>query len=190
MARGIEVLQAAADGKRIRTDNGLWMDFGWLKSNWRIGALWDNEWVIEEPTMTFAEAVTALDAGQIVSRQERRYRKHPTKGNAYQLGLKGWEMGDAPGTSKWVWNPSGSPDAEVYFSGEDLHATDWRVVTERENETHLPSQSEAISMLINVPTLRDELGIPVSRVGSRSAREIIKGLAKEYPAMFRKEDEE
>ncbi len=202
MARGVEVLQAAVEGKRIRPADARWTFPGerWLmldsKQRWfwdenhtpvgfSVNSVFTQGWEVEEPPMTFAQAVAAMDAGQIVSRQERRYRKHPTKSNAYQLGLEGWEMGDAPGTTKWVWSPSGSPDAEVYFSGEDLHATDWRIVREPEKETRLPSQSEAISTLTSSPILSNGYG----SIGLRPARDIIKGLAKEYPAMFRKEDE-
>ena len=131
MAKGLEVLQAALAGKRVRKagESGWWH---WdpnryalvtdSRTPWAISgfiALWENDWEIEaDAPMTFFEADKAMLAGKVVQRSAEG-------------------MGD-----RWLWRKD--PSSEWYqcadplegganwgggsLEFDDIHATDWRIV--------------------------------------------------------------
>jgi hypothetical protein len=74
--------------------------------------LWHSEWEIEEPPMTFAEAVEAMDAGQTVERE--------SIGQFSRRGSDGYEYWE---TNALRWLPTA-------FGYGAIRATDWRIVTE------------------------------------------------------------
>lgn len=130
MARGLEVLRAAIeDGRRVWLrggDNTGWIrwepsTWRWLDSdaneaviNWRV--FWSNDWEVEpapSPTegLTFAEAVAAMDRGEVVEHSYRRFR---IRGEGYAM---------------WCEHVDGNAGWEKYtFDYDDIHATDWKVV--------------------------------------------------------------
>lgn len=137
MARGIEVLQAAMRGKKIRAIDMEFPGDGWLTWGSRyhqfwderhkvvdllIGTLWREDWEIEREgsqCMTFADAMAAMDAGKIVERKTatggtiryRRVMKQTTL--QYQQTALPWRG----------WHPM-VVDADV------MSATDWTIVGE------------------------------------------------------------
>lgn len=178
MARGLEVLQAALSGKRVR----MGPRYGWLR--WcptchtlepsiehgghalpygvTVHELWHENWEIEEPTLTFTEAVAAMDAGQTV-----------TKGDGSTQFR--WEDTDywyrTDGDHEWF------PDA--VFGWEEVHATDWRIVTE-ESKDERPSLEEAERFVTE--------HLASSKARQFAMTRMLQRLAARWPAMFRKED--
>lgn len=139
MAQGLEVLQAALAGKRVRFyKHEAWSS--WINAEelrwFEIYCLWHYDWEIEDPRMTFAEAVAAIEAGAIVERPNRfdtlrlttQFRR---QGTDYEARFRDDEGG-------WTaWHYEG-------FAYEDIHATDWRVVTaEPQDERPTAGQLEA-----------------------------------------------
>ena len=136
MARGIEVLQAALSGKRVRqligpnrsewlrwSGSGIVGEDGGARSL-AVRELWEGDWEIDEPTLTFAEAVAAMDAGQTVERGVFWIRR--------QGSAEKYEYSSDQGIS---WH-----DCDAWDFG-DFHATDWRIVR------------EALVQGVNVPDL-------------------------------------
>ena len=128
MAQGIEVLQAAFAGKRLgyRRPDGViaWYEPAEFLGNFVGLDVIRKEWQIAEPTLTFTDAVAAMDAGQIVTKGDGA-TKYRWEGSDY------WYCTD--GDQEWF------PDA--VFGWEEIHATDWRIVR------------EALVQGVNVPDL-------------------------------------
>lgn len=191
MARGIDVVQAVLAGQRVRIHGTHWWhtwDASVGKFRREDGEMWcpssrqllTYEWDIEELLMTFTEAVAAMDAGQIVTREPvgsgRRGRWFRRNGSMY-------EVGGGP-TTEPMWYEYG-------FAPDDIHATDWRVVPETEPtdiRDERPTRTEAASYLFTrKPQVigwqdRDTGNVTVCWP---SWVEIVEALAKWKPAMFR-----
>lgn len=163
MAQGLEVLQAALAGKRVRFLShingqwGTWKDLAGLQ-NWGIHRLFDHEWEIEDSTLTFTEAVAAMDAGQLVEHGECLFRK---RAGAHVYEYKAYDdLG---------W-------AEAEFDFQDIHATDWRIVPQPTDER--PTREDVAecirdSWLINAPETEIQAALNVMEV--------------RWPAMFRED---
>ena len=127
----------------------------------------ESEQQIDEPTMTFTEAVAAMDARQTVEHGECLFRK---RAGAHVYEYKAYDdLG---------W-------AEAEFDFQDIHATDWRIVREdsKDERPTVPTQTEAIEYLWSwrfEDTAQDLFSGYVKSM---------KHLAAKWPAMFRKEDE-
>ena len=139
MPNGIAVLQAAFAGKRVgyRRPDGViaWYEPAEFLGNFVGLDVIRREWQIEEPTLTFTEAVAAMDAGQTV-----------TKGDGSTQFR--WEDTDywyrTEGDQEWF------PDA--VFGWEEIHATDWRIVREAPTDER-PTLQEAADCLAHTPKL-------------------------------------
>lgn len=189
MAQGLEVLQAALAGKRVRyrVDDEEWR--GWFSpdgvgylSLWMFSPLLDASgraahitWDIEEPTLTFSEAVAAMDAGQTVERMldpDRHYRKRMAmedgwyEGGRYCQEHEGWEFND---------NVIGGG-----FDYEAIHATDWRIVTDGPQKSTPDARPTALEVAIEV--LRDIYGRAPERTAARR-------LETRWPQAFRPEED-
>lgn len=197
MARGIEVLQAALAGKNLRyRDNfGTWR--GWFHLDPQIGILrspdhlwwnegmnsfWEFEWEVEEPSMTFLEAVAAMDAGQIVERDGRQYRLNP---DTEYYEARSVVLKDS-------WRP------DLVWTQEDVHAADWHVVSplsEKESaQVMYPTVQEAVEFVLHTasydgpPFLWHCSACQMSMTGNRQGwQRVMQWLQGEWPAMFRKE---
>ena len=169
MTQGIEVLQAALSGKRVRRHDdgdgitGTWhywdgqrlLHLSGVWCNCPLSEIFTTNWEVQEPSaLTFTEAVAAMDAGQTVTKGDgaTKYRWEDTD---Y------WYRTD--GDHEWF------PDA--VFGWEEVHATDWRIVRD------VPTDER--------PT-RSELAMALWRVhgnAHRAADELI----ERWPAMVREE---
>lgn len=186
MAQGIEVLQAALAGQLVRVKAHDPISQRWLRwcatchtFEWDgvghsppyevmvgVHQLWQDEWEIQERTLTFAEAVAAMDAGQTVTKGDgtTQYR---WEGSDY------WYHTD--GHHEWF------PDA--VFGWEEIHATDWRIVREEPQAERptVPTQAEAIEYLCSF-----HLEKVYPDLFSDYAHSMLR-LAIKWPAMFREE---
>ena len=173
MPNGIAVLQAALSGKRVRqligpnrsewlrwSGSGIIGEDGGARSL-AVRELWEGDWEIDEPTLTFTDAVAAMDAGQIVTKGDGA-TKYRWEGSDY------WYCTD--GDQEWF------PDA--VFGWEEIHATDWRIVRE-EAEEERPTAKEAVDHLTD--------GVEADRLGRVTAAHAIYKLKTWKPAMFREE---
>ena len=133
MAKGLAVLEAALAGKRIRCPELKFTKGHWLW--WHPGqeqfvddegqgyglSVWHlmrEGWQIEEPTLTFMEAVVAMDAGQTVERitsPELAHLQMRRRGDVYETRTI---LADGR-TTKW---------GPILISSPAMLATDWRVV--------------------------------------------------------------
>ncbi|NMP23823.1 hypothetical protein [Sulfobacillus harzensis] len=187
MARGLEVLQAALNGKRVR----MGPRYGWLR--WcptchtlepsiehgghalpygvTVHELWHENWEIEEPTLTFTEAVAAMDAGQTVERittPELAHLQMRRQGDEYETRTI---LADGRTTA---WGP-------ILISSPAMLATDWRVVKEMPQDER-PTAEELAQWLRNA--IGEGSGfypaVPPMLHGLEQA-------AQRWPGMFRKE---
>ena len=174
MPNGIAVLQAALSGKRVRqligpnrsewlrwSGSGIIGEDGGARSL-AVRELWEGDWEIDEPTLTFTDAVAAMDAGQIVTKGDGA-TKYRWEGSDY------WYCTD--GDQEWF------PDA--VFGWEEIHATDWRIAREVPEEER-PTAKEAVDHLTD--------GIEADRLGRVTAAHAIYKLKVWKPAMFREEE--
>ena len=190
MAQGLEVLQAALDGKRVRLKNydrwyryapggGCFVEKDGKAWNPPLLTVMLSEWDIEEPTLTFIEAVAAMDAGQTVERAvdrcnngepdeliQMRNCSHDADEEYYEIRHQRYGRWDP-----WV--------KRLGFPKADVHATDWRVVT-GEPQDELPTAEEAIQVI------QDAIKHPM--IKDTEAAEVQFCLKQRWPAMFRKED--
>jgi len=189
MARGLEVLAAALEGKRVRyfaeDEWSCWyhwdapylaMPEGGKLFDARIAELFRYNWQIEEPTMAFMEAIEAMDAGQVVERTLPTGWGHlPTR-----YRWRRWSEGD--GYEYACELTMGEPFRDWIVTGFDpdaIHATDWRIVPdENESLDKRPSQAAVIKHLLYCDPLN---------LTSVDAIRIVEELAVAYPAMFREE---
>ena len=138
----------------------------------------ESEQQIEKPTMTFTEAVAAMDARQTVEHGECLFRK---RAGAHVYEYKAVYEHKAYDDLGW---------AEAEFDFQDIHATDWRIVRE-EPQDELPTQEEFAVWLASQDLYgwatgewRNDINIP-----RETANPFAQVIAKQWPAMFRKEDE-
>lgn len=177
--RGIEVLQAALAGKRVRRKgSSVWWhvkphtvemvaEGGAASGPLHMIDFADGaEWEVEEPSMTFLEAIAAMDAGQIVERDGRQYRLNPDTEyyEARSIVLKD------------QWRP------DLVWAQEDVHAADWHIVRDipTQEEAVLPSRSEcARAVEFELYTYTP----PSGALGDY----VVQHLQTRWPAMFREE---
>ena len=181
MPNGIAVLQAALSGKRVRHHEhgraycGEWIDwdrfrkFGFSSLDW--------EWDLDEPTLTFAEAVAAMDAGQTVAMDggggiEWQHRLKPeTDPNAEREYECQRILSDGTRTG-WHVQHEG-------FGFDDFHA-DWRIVRE-EAKDERPTIAEITAFLFDffygaVYPLQTRCGRYVAGTGIQTlARDVQRG---------------
>ncbi len=205
MPPGIEVLEAAIAGKRVRCevlDGNTWLrwdsDIQGFRSEqgtpWHFAVrdLFIYSWEIEgEPPMTFEQACDALDAGQLVERGEYRFRPHPTKPKAYQRGYWGFTTDDP--TERWIYGTPGSEDAETWFTVEDFRATDWRIVAPEAKDDRLTLQEAGEWLATHgteIQMANEAMQLTWAlRPSAKEWANALENLAFCKPAMFRKEGE-
>lgn len=192
MARGLEVLQAALDGKQVRyliadqiVSNqrwSRWMDFDGLEDR-EIRKLFTREWEIRESMMTFTEAVAAMEAGHTVERPinieyaERIQLRDCADPLAYEIRHFWYGRWAA-----WV--------KRAFFTKTDIHATDWHVVSATVEETvdARPTKQEATDYLFKFD---QPWRSPEQRWYQNHAyTEALTLLADHWPALFRKESDD
>ena len=182
MPNGIEVLQAALSGKRVRqligpnrsewlrwSGSGIIGEDGGARSL-AVRELWEGDWEIDEPTLTFTDAVAAMDAGQIVTKGDGA-TKYRWEGSDY------WYCTD--GDQEWF------PDA--VFGWEEIHATDWRIVRAESEDDERPTRDEATKWLYQ-KGVRADASQPDKIMIHAVAEGAVYELSQRWPAMFREEE--
>ena len=195
MARGLEVLTAAVAGKRIRPADPDWKFPGdrWLildeKRRWfwdenhtpvgfSVNSLFTQEWDIEEPTMTFAEADVLMSEGKIVERQiplpehegilQLLYSDGSYKRRFRSLS---WEE------SEWTaWKETG-------LYGYDIHAINWRVVND---PAEADKRGELPTFLQFKEFFSNDKWLPAATW--KILYGDLEAVRSRWPAMFREED--
>lgn len=182
--RGVEVLQAAVEGKRIRPADVRWQFPGerWLtldeKRRWfwdenhtpvgfSVNSLFTQDWDIEDPPMTFTEAWAALKHG------DRVERPHPGGVEQYTLDILGglW--------MRLIFAGVEGPWAEGAVGAEQIDAVDWRLVTEVLQDVR-PTRAEfaqwASDHLVDIPPLEG------------AEEPVVHEMMRRWPGMFREEE--
>ena len=176
MAQGLEVLQAALSGKRVRCRPGPEASWrGWYRwygdhlgteanindeCRLTLREYWTWEWEIgASALMPFAEAVAAMRAGAVLTYRagDVWFRR---KGDEYEYRHR----------DDTEWLPAG-------FNAGEMDATDWRIVTEPEPEDGRPTLREAVNYAYD--TLQSPSG--------DGSGKVLATLHRRWPAMFRTE---
>ena len=193
MARGLEVLAAAVAGKRIRPADPEWKFPGdrWLildeKRRWfwdenhtpvgfSVNSLFTQEWDIEEPVMTFAEADAAMLAGKIVERQFSL----PEDGGIIQLLYSDGSYKRRFRGQSWegwtAWKETG-------LYSYDIHGTDWRIV---DDPVEADKRGELPTFLQFTEFFSNDKWLPAATW--KILYGDLEAVRSRWPAMFREED--
>lgn len=197
MARGLAVLQAAIEGRRVRM-------VGEEDSHWKrwngyafhaecacqpaellgLHVFFDREWEIEPARgLTFAEASLAMDAGMVVEvpvgddmwMQWRLYREH---------GEWGYEWRQRVGAARiGTWHRDGAT-----FGYAAIHSSEWRVVDEGSADAR-PTVQDLREWFAGCLATDDGGAMwEVRETAQRFRHAPADALAARWPAMFREEE--
>ena len=187
--RGLEVLQAALAGKRVRfrylAAASAWSPWLWWNTKKfymeGMGDLGDilyhlfaplYEWEIEELSLTFAEVDAAMVDGGVVERSAADARgdvvQYKFEHGVFWMRYRSPVIGE--GWSSWK---------ETGLYADDIHATNWVVVgDEDEGESaRMPTPTEAVDYLNRRAT-------DASSHAGRYAGWTVEMLMEQWPAMF------
>lgn len=189
MAQGIEVLQAALAGKRVRPlGEVIWRQWDADHNDLmteegvrfrEINPIFTLEWEIEpDPPMTFAEVVVAIDAGHTV---EHRTLNRTKYGPRYLVQFRKSEddYEERYQAQVGAWSNWGI----ARFDAADLHATDWHIVEEgpaKSSPDARPTQAEYLVWLTRYVSAH-------RREFTEDLRREIQRAAAAFPEMFREE---
>lgn len=188
MAHGFDVLRAAIEeGRYVRLPGGG--DDDWIRwdpherrwentdgneaiLNWRV--FWNWGWEIapapSRRSLTFPEAVAAMDRAEIVTRAGQRFR---IGGNGYVMWC---EHPDGPedGTAGWE---------DVAFDYDDIHATDWQIVRDVAREGAAPDEHPTVATSDERPTVAEAQAY----LNRHMSHQLVL-LTTRWPTLFRQED--
>ena len=186
MARGFQVLEAAIeDGRLIRCEgrdsDRSWMHWQGKHFVWEDGTpafvnlnrVWEDNWEIGPPVLTtgltFEQARVAMDRCDVVARGARRFR----------IGGNGYVM--------WCEHANGNPALEdwndVAFDYDDIHADDWRIVSDVPRE----GSASAERSTVITPDERPTVAEAQAYLNRQMSHQLVE-LTTRWPALFRKED--